>query len=132
MLHINVMTPKLRSALRCRRFKERNPEANKIWKKNHPQQCQIFSRRTLYGKESINHIIVQRQIQNERCAICEQTFKEEPHLDHNHCTKQLRGVLCRTCNLLLGYCHENTEVLKRAALYLEHWNEIGQGAAQVL
>ena len=46
------------------------------------------------------------QIQNFECAICQTDLSMEPttnqHVDHNHVTGKIRGVLCRACNLLEG------------------------------
>ena len=33
------------------------------------------------------------------------------HIDHNHSTLQIRGVLCQGCNLALGLVQENVERL---------------------
>jgi hypothetical protein len=51
------------------------------------------------------------------CAIC----REAPavHVDHDHRTKQVRGVLCFNCNRGLGYLDDDLEMLYRAADYLE-------------
>jgi len=44
--------------------------------------------------------------QGYKCAICQLDLKEEQpsnqHVDHNHTTGKIRGVLCRSCNLLEG------------------------------
>src|ERR1041384_5783963 len=35
--------------------------------------------------------------QNNKCAICGRDFtefKQRPHIDHNHETQELRGILC--------------------------------------
>ena len=51
--------------------------------------------------------------QNYHCLICEQKITEqEAVLDHHHCrriggTGQIRGVLCRTCNVFLGKIENN-------------------------
>jgi hypothetical protein len=51
------------------------------------------------------------------CAIC----REAPavHVDHDHRTKQVRGVLCFNCNRGLGYLDDDIVTLYRAADYLE-------------
>jgi hypothetical protein len=41
------------------------------------------------------------------------------HLDHCHQSGQVRGVLCRNCNVALGLMADNPERLRRAAEYLE-------------
>jgi Recombination endonuclease VII len=56
------------------------------------------------------------------CAICEtpqyQTNKRL-HVDHDHVTGKVRGLLCHNCNLTLGRLKENIDVLRKAIRYLE-------------
>lgn len=64
--------------------------------------------------------MVQRQ--GGRCAIC----KEIPevgrgkgfHVDHDHVTNQIRGLLCHHCNVGLGHFKENPALLQAALSYL--------------
>ncbi len=59
------------------------------------------------------------------CAICEQEMiggrhsQRKPCQDHNHTTGKLRDVLCSRCNLLIGSCSENIEILVSAVRYLQ-------------
>lgn len=57
---------------------------------------------------------------NGNCAIC---FKNNDgrrlSIDHCHETGKIRGLLCRKCNLALGYFSDNVEYLKKAILYLQ-------------
>ena len=39
-------------------------------------------------------------------------------IDHDHITDEVRGLLCRSCNLLLGAAGDDEEVLKSAIKYL--------------
>jgi hypothetical protein len=57
--------------------------------------------------------------QNNQCAICKK-IKSQKNLDIDHChdTKIIRGLLCRPCNLGLGYFKDNPELLIKAAQYL--------------
>ena len=43
-------------------------------------------------------------------------------VDHNHDTGELRGILCRSCNVGLGNFKDNIDLLKKAVQYLERWN----------
>jgi hypothetical protein len=37
------------------------------------------------------------------CAICEMKFAEVPHVDHDHTRQRARGLLCRRCNVMVGF-----------------------------
>ncbi len=52
------------------------------------------------------------EAQAGRCAICFQRFDTEakarkPHVDHDHDTHFVRGVLCNRCNINLGWYERN-------------------------
>lgn len=54
-----------------------------------------------------------------RCSICLVTFGEKsPHVDHDHKTGEVRGLLCHGCNVALGHFREDPEVMMRAIAYL--------------
>lgn len=54
--------------------------------------------------------------QNGLCAIC----KEAPieHIDHSHETNEVRGLLCKFCNLGLGFFKDSVPALTSAIEYL--------------
>ncbi|MFF1701287.1 endonuclease VII domain-containing protein [Streptomyces sp. NPDC058252] len=58
--------------------------------------------------------------QGGKCAICQRATGATRKLsvDHNHKTGEVRGLLCRTCNNLLGHARDNTEFFDRAKQYL--------------
>jgi hypothetical protein len=58
-----------------------------------------------------------------RCPICSKKFNNritnrQPCIDHDHKTYKVRGLLCRACNIELGYLHDNEPWLDAAARYL--------------
>ena len=57
--------------------------------------------------------------QRYRCAICHRKTKERLCLDHDHITRELRGLLCKSCNLGISLFGDNLKSLKRAVTYLE-------------
>ncbi|MGH7146723.1 MAG: endonuclease VII domain-containing protein [Nitrospiraceae bacterium] len=68
-----------------------------------------------------------------KCAICgmpldprtaEGCVPKKAHLDHDHHTGQIRGVLCPRCNLGIGHFDENPSRLRTAAVYLEKWRQM--------
>lgn len=64
--------------------------------------------------------------QNYKCAICGQEIflfgssqKLIAHVDHDHKTGKVRGLLCKECNSGLGKFRDNTEYLFIAISYLK-------------
>ena len=55
--------------------------------------------------------------QDGRCGVCK--VAEPSHVDHDHKTSQVRGLLCFNCNRALGYFEDDLERLVAAAIYLE-------------
>src|ERR1035437_4775008 len=59
--------------------------------------------------------------QSGGCSICK---AKKPggrgswHVDHDHSTGKNRGLLCHSCNLLLGHAKDSTEILQNAIDYL--------------
>lgn len=43
------------------------------------------------------------------------------HVDHDHDTGVIRGVLCHSCNTTLGHCKDDPSLLRRLADYLERF-----------
>jgi hypothetical protein len=61
-------------------------------------------------------------VQGSRCAACQGTdpwHKKGWHVDHDHKTGKIRGVLCARCNLALGHAHEDSLRLRALADYVE-------------
>jgi len=73
--------------------------------------------------EIYNKILIE---QNECCAICnvhQSNFKKSLHIDHNHNTNKLRGLLCHNCNIALGLFQDSSELLLKASEYLKSHQE---------
>jgi len=57
--------------------------------------------------------------QDDRCAICGETPPGKAlHVDHDHETKKVRGLLCYGCNSGLGHFHDRPDLLQAAVTYL--------------
>ncbi|MBG6090010.1 endonuclease VII domain-containing protein [Actinomadura viridis] len=56
-------------------------------------------------------------VQHDRCAICCDKFAE--HVDHDHVTGVVRGMLCAPCNTGMGQLKDDPISLRRAADYVE-------------
>ena len=64
--------------------------------------------------------------QKHKCAICNKSptygrhkYPRKLAIDHDHKTGKIRGLLCRSCNLGLGYFKDDIELLKNSILYLK-------------
>lgn len=61
------------------------------------------------------------KIQRGECAIChihQKDLKQKLCVDHDHKTGKVRGLLCKKCNIGLGYFKDNRKLLKSAVDYL--------------
>lgn len=55
------------------------------------------------------------------CGICGGPPRgrwKEFHIDHDHATKKVRGLLCDPCNRGIGFLKDNPDILQRAISYL--------------
>lgn len=73
----------------------------------------------------------QLQFQQYSCMVCGDGLGREWAVDHDHelaklhghserhgCPRCFRGVLCKGCNLMLGWARDRPEVLERGAAYV--------------
>jgi hypothetical protein len=64
--------------------------------------------------------------QDGGCAICGDPSPEQGslHVDHDHATGRVRGLLCVSCNNALGAFRESFETFRAAADYLDRDDEL--------
>ena len=105
----------------CQKEKQRN-----VWKSRSPKMRLSQHLKYKYG---ISHADFMEQWgqQQGRCCICAgelpdlmvyESRRRGYAIDHNHETKEFRGILCLSCNSMLGMAKESPEVLEEAARYL--------------
>lgn len=103
------------------KHRERILEHGREWTKRNFEQVKIakmrLHRKVKYGltEEQFQAILL---IQNGRCAICREVMTV-PHVDHNHETKEVRGLLCLLCNAGIGKLKDDPNLLRLAVKYLE-------------
>lgn len=95
----------------------------KAWALRNPQRERFYGLRKLYGLTFGEY----ERACSERgnlCDICKNppTGKHKKnqrlHVDHNHSTGHLRGMLCSPCNKGLGHFADNLARMKAAVAYL--------------
>lgn len=77
--------------------------------------------RTFYGlRPSEPEDMAQKQ--GGVCAICLRPFgcdkMTSPHIDHDHSSGWVRGILCNACNFAIGNFEEDIDRMQRAIDYL--------------
>lgn len=53
------------------------------------------------------------------CAICGKSDGKKLHIDHDHKTNKVRGLLCGNCNKGLGLFKDDVSLLDKAIKYLD-------------
>lgn len=67
---------------------------------------------------------------DNKCHICE--AKTTLVVDHDHAIKEpsYRGLLCNSCNLMLGHAKDDITILEKAINYLKKSNSTTQPEAE--
>lgn len=76
--------------------------------------------RHLVKKYGVNAARYSEMLANQRgaCAICQKAPRRKLHVDHDHKTGAVRGLLCRGCNHMLGVAADDPKILLRAVRYI--------------
>lgn len=95
-----------------------------IWKACNPEKVRRYARTSRAAKYNMTAEAwdLMFKAQEESCAVCrspEPKSKQDWHTDHDHATGEVRGILCRACNHLLGHAEDNIETLSNAITYLK-------------
>ena len=92
-----------------RRRSQRGPEQIRLERHQH-------LRRT-YGM-SLEEFEFLVAAQGGACAICGKPDADRLHVDHDHGTGRIRGLLCGSCNRAMGLFHEDPARFEAAGSYL--------------
>ena len=97
-------------------------EKNRVRKREYTK---VWNLKKKYGLTP-DGLIKMIKKQNKKCALCHKPFstknRKSFHIDHCHKTGKIRSILHNTCNNLLGFAHDDVELLKNAIKYLKHHN----------
>jgi hypothetical protein len=111
---------------RVNAWRKRNPErvseSRRRRKASDPERYRYRDReghlRRKYGlTQNLFEALVAAQLGN--CAICGANEDLELHVDHDHRTKKVRGLLCGKCNKAIGLLNDDPHLLEAAKQYLE-------------
>lgn len=96
---------------------------SKQWRDKNPERSKyLITKATLLSKYGISledyNLLLEKQ--NNCCAVCKDIpTKQKLHVDHNHSTGKIRGLLCQACNVSIGKMKESPALLRALAEYIE-------------
>jgi predicted ATP-binding protein involved in virulence len=98
---------------------------NELWGKSWRNKNKERESNTRYLRTSLSRFGISLDEYNEMyerqngvCVICGKNKNRRLCIDHDHTTGKIRGLLCRECNMALGYVQDETTVLKNMIEYL--------------
>lgn len=120
--------------------RKKRSEYMKIWKANNPERTlelarnayrnhreEILKKNKVHGIEkygiSIEEYNQMLDSQNYTCYICNKPVKDNKrlHIDHDHSTGKVRGLLCSKCNGALGWYENNFEKINEYLVNNKMW-----------
>lgn len=114
------------------KYREKRREYSRRYFRKNPGYYTSLQRRRLYGVEEDDvRGLLDRQ--SGKCAICGRDISLQmcapnpAHLDHDHKTGHVRGMLCSPCNTGLGQFQDDPLLLREAIEYLDR--HVRDGAA---
>lgn len=115
---------------KCNDCKERNRDGSQprckpcrsVYIKTHKrymQNCKLRGRYGLTIKDTDRMLLEQ----DYKCKACRAplSLTADTHLDHDHATGAIRGILCRGCNMALGCVKDSKVRLLNLTEYLESY-----------
>ena len=98
--------------------KQKNMASNRKYDKSLKGKATMLKKKlNKYGLDnSAYNTLLQKY--DGKCHICKQATAT--HVDHDHNTQKVRGILCRSCNIGLGFLGDSLEGVLAAAEYLRN------------
>ena len=103
---------------------------HQAWRDANPEKVEGYSRKHHYKRngttlEEYEDLLEQ---QGRKCANpgCQRELiagqgLDSAHQDHDHTTRECRGILCHGCNTAIGFLREDSRVILGLAEYLDRW-----------
>lgn len=103
-----------------KQWKQRNPghDKKRYWRQRDNERERHLIRKYGVTFDAYRQMLTQ---QGGCCAICKRPEPADRMLDvdHDHATGAVRGLLCTSCNRVLGHAKDSPDRLRAAAAYLE-------------
>jgi hypothetical protein len=92
----------------------KHPDRLRNYRESNREALRWYSRGRAYGLTAAE---AQALVSSGVCDLCGRAT-ENLHIDHDHATGAIRGVLCQSCNTGLGKLGDTVAGLERALAYL--------------
>jgi hypothetical protein len=124
---------------RCKAYRDAHKKEIALYMKNdylkNREKHIDRSRKTRYGMSRISFDLLLKE-QGGVCSICKTSpwlsckdGRKGPCVDHDHNTREVRGILCKKCNTTLGLMNDSLETIKAMENYIAK-NKKGGGICQ--
>lgn len=119
----NAVKLRADAKLRRERYKGRIRESCRRYRRKNPAKMKQFAIKYKYKLTMEEYRAL-----GSMCHICGvETFEGRHgsltrHIDHDHATGTIRGILCTVCNHGLGHFKDDIAVLGKAIEYLTRWS----------
>ena len=129
--HARYLADPAPAKARAKRWQQANPERVNAYYRARRLEPEVKRRERAghlmrkYGMK-IEQYDAMLEAQGGGCFICSRPPREDIslHVDHDHSTGNVRGILCFRCNNALADFGEDPEILRKAASYLSwHANQ---------
>ncbi len=120
-LRTEVEIPPTKRYPRCKLIKDQSEfSRNKTVTDGLAAHCVSCQRSKKYEMDIEYKVLL--DMQDGTCAICNKPCELQTYLsvDHDHATGKVRGLLCKRCNLGIGYFLDDPELLTSAIEYLNN------------
>lgn len=102
------------------RNREKYNSYSKKWRRSNPEAEYAIVLRSRYGLTLEGYMSILEE-QKYGCAICGLVPKDGDkrlHVDHDHKTGKVRGLLCNNCNTALGFLEDDSKRIEKMLSYL--------------
>ncbi|MCK9429436.1 MAG: endonuclease VII domain-containing protein [Candidatus Omnitrophica bacterium] len=110
----------------CENNKEKKRKSSKIWWENNKTSRNIIRKEQRLKRNYDLSLIDRENIlkeQDYKCKSCNTDLKNlisyHIHIDHDHTTNVIRGILCRGCNIALGLLNDDPDKILKLYNYLK-------------
>lgn len=106
---------------RCYSKPERKQKQRK-WQRQNKDKVRIYQMKSKFGLTTEQAVELSKI---DKCSACGgPPGKHNLHVDHNHRTGEVRGMLCHGCNVSLGLLREDLERIRALANYIERGRRV--------